>query len=260
MIDNSKVISVIGKDRRLQFCYEELRKAGYNTILCTDEAYIRDNVECYIFGVPFKKNMLPKDMKLINPKGKVFGGIIDSETMTILNNYGLKVIDYGKSEFFLKENALLTAEAAMMVYIGSVGEGFKGSEVLVSGFGRIGKALAHLLSSHGANVTVSARKYNDIERISDYGCYPMETCAINGNYDVIFNTIPANVFTRDILDRTKAKTYVELSSAPYGIESFSNWGENTRIILASGLPGKVLPVSAGRIIKEAVIEELSRDA
>ena len=258
-MSNKLQFSVVGKDRRLMFCSEALENEGYKSEFCTDEIYISNNSDYYVFGIPFKKNMLPSDIRVLAPNSCVFGGMITPDTEEVLKNNGFRVIDYAKSEFFRSENALLTAEAAMTVYIGSVGEGFKGSEVLITGFGRIGKALARLLTSHGASVTVSARKYSDIERISEYGCYPMETLGINGAYDVIFNTVPAWIFTRDVLDRTQTKTYVELASPPYGIESYMDWGDKTKVILASGLPGKVLPISAGRIIKEAIIMQLNND-
>lgn len=256
MDENNLKFQIIGKDKRLFFCYELMKNSGYNARFCSDDVYITADADCYVFGIPAKRNVFPADLSALKRNSAIFAGMIAPDVEELLKNRGFRVFDYAKSEFFLNENAALTAEAAMTVYTGACGRGFKGCEILITGFGRIGKALARMLVAHGANVTVSARKYEDIMNIPEYGCYPMETVAINGSFDVIFNTVPANIFTRDVLDRTETKTYVELASPPYGIENNSFWTEKTQVILASGLPGKVLPVSAGSIIKEAVCTTL----
>ena len=69
-----------------------------------------------------------------------------------------EIFDYGARDDFAILNALPTAEGAiecaMREYEGTI----SGSKCLVTGFGRIGKILAHKLVLLGANVTVSARK------------------------------------------------------------------------------------------------------
>ena len=243
-------IAVIGSDPRLYYCTEQLRSRGVRALQYAENA-VPDGLKCYLFAPP----LTPAKLSYVGFAEKgvtVFAGAADEEAKKLITSRGAALIDYCESEFFAAENAELTAEAALTVYIGASASSFRGAKVLVAGFGRIGKALALRLKAHGANVTVSARKISDIELIRAYGCIPTETAAIRGEYDVIFNTIPANVFTRDIIERTKTAYYVELASAPYGIGNKTVWGFGTKVIRASGLPGKVVPVSAGKLIADAV--------
>lgn len=249
-MDNRMDIAVVGSDPRLAYCAERLLSRGVRAVRCA-ESRIPDGFGCYLFAPPFNAARL--FYTGFAEKGvTVFAGAADEESKNTMTSRGAVLIDYCESEFFAAENAELTAEAAMTVYTGASASSFKGAKALIAGFGRIGKALAFRLRAFGADVTASARKIKDIELIRAYGCKPIETAAIRGEYDVVFNTIPAPVFTRDITDRTKTAFYIELASAPFGMDGKAAWGAGTKVIPASGLPGKVLPVSAGRLIADAV--------
>ena len=50
-----------------------------------------------------------------------------------------------------------------------------GARCLVTGFGRIGKVLAVMLRGLGADVTVSARKAQDLAWIELFGCRAVQT-------------------------------------------------------------------------------------
>lgn len=243
-------IAVVGSDARLYYCTEHLRAKGIKAVQFSDNA-IPSGVRYYLFAPPAPFRKL-SDVTFAKNGATVFAGAVDEDSETLITSQGGIVIDYCKTDCYAYENSALTAEAAIMVYVGASSISLRGAKTLVSGFGRIGKALSALLKAHGADVTASARKLQDIELIRAYGCKPMETAAIRGEYDVVFNTVPANVYTRDIIDRTKTDYYVELASAPFGIENRGIWGNGTKVITASGLPGKVLPVSAGKLIADTV--------
>lgn len=243
-------IAVIGNDTRLYYCAERLRSKGIRAVQYSDGSAPKDT-EYYLFAPPLTTSMLLAAGS-VKEGVTVFAGAVGTEEKQAVTSRGGRIIDYCENEHFASENACLTAEAAMTVYIGASASSFNRAKVLISGFGRIGKALTARLKAHGAYVTVSARKLTDIELIRAYGCTPMETAAISGEYDVIFNTVPARIFTRDTIDRTTTDHYIELASPPYGIETKKAWGGKTNVILASGLPGKVLPVSAGKLIAETV--------
>ena len=243
-------IAVVGRDPRLAYCAERLLSRGVRSVRF-EESRIPDGFGCYLFAPPLKAARL--SYTGFAEKGvTVFAGAADDESKRLITARGAVLIDYCECEYFASENAELTAEAAMTVYTGASAASFKHAKALVAGFGRIGKALAFRMRAFGADVTVSARKIKDIELICAYGCKPIETAAIRGEYDVIFNTIPAPVFTRDITDRTKTDYYIELASEPFGIDGKAAWSGCKKVIRASGLPGKVLPVSAGRLIADAV--------
>ena len=249
-MDNPVDIAVVGSDPRLHYCAERLRSNGLRAFRYS-ESDLPDGAACYLFAPPFTRAKL-RDVSFAKKGVTVFAGAADEGAKSSVTSRGAVMIDYCESETFARENAALTSEAAITVYIGASATSLRGAKTLVSGFGRIGKALSLLLKAHGAEVTASARKLSDIELIRAYGCAPVETSSMRGEYDVIFNTVPANVFTRDVTDRTKTDYYIELASAPFGTENPSVFGLRTRVIRASGLPGKVLPVSAGRLIADTV--------
>ena len=249
-MDKKTQTAVVGNDPRLAYCAERLNSRGIRAVRFA-EGSAPDGYGYYLFAPPFDPSKI-SHLGFVGEGVTVFAGAVNDEGKKLLTSRGAVLIDYCESEFFASENAELTAEAAITVYIGASATSFKGAEVLVAGFGRIGRSLAFRLRAFGAGVTVSARKIKDIELIRAYGCKPIETAAIRGDYDVIFNTVPARIFTRDVIDRTNTSYYIELASAPYGIENERVWGVGTNVIRASGLPGKVLPVSAGRLIADAV--------
>ena len=248
-MDKSISFALIGNDPRLYWCGERLRSRGIRAAQYPDGSI--PDVFCYLFAPPFSAAKA-MDTAFAKKGATVFVGAADDESKKLITSRGAVLIDYCECEFFASENARLTAEAAITVYIGAASASLKGAKALVSGFGRIGKSLALLLKAHGSDVTVSARKTADIELIRAYGCTPVETAGIRGDYDVVFNTVPAHIFTRDVIDRTTAGYYIELASAPYGTEDARVWGVGTKVIKASGLPGKVMPVSAGRLIADTV--------
>jgi dipicolinate synthase subunit A len=131
------------------------------------------------------------------------------------------------------------------------------------GFGRIGKILARMLLGIGANVTVEARKYQDLAWIKSYGYNGVHLNQLEkviGNYDVIFNTIPSVILDTEILSKIKKDCLViDLASKPGGVDFEMARDMGLKVIWALSLPGKVAPNTAGNIIKDTIfniIDEL----
>jgi dipicolinate synthase subunit A len=71
--------------------------------------------------------------------------------------------------------------------------------------------------------------------------------------DVIFNTVPAPVLDKDVLVKVPSTTLIiDLASAPGGTDFASAEELGVKAILAPGLPGKVAPKTAGRILAQVV--------
>lgn len=61
------------------------------------------------------------------------------------------------------------------------------------------------------------------------------------DFDVILNTIPAQVLTREVLDKTKTDVLViDLASKPGGVDFEAARELNIKTIWALSLPGKVM--------------------
>ncbi len=137
-----------------------------------------------------------------------------------------------------------------------------GARCLVAGYGRIGKVLARMLAALGAKVTVSARKPEDLAWIRLNGMRAVKTAEIreSGQYDVIFNTVPSVIFDAQTLSLVAEDALViDLASAPYGVDFEAAKRLNVKTILATGLPGKVAPQTAGIIIKNEIYQMIREE-
>ena len=171
---------------------------------------------------------------------------------------GLELADYAEREDYALRNADLTAEGALALLLEGP-RALRGSSVLIAGYGRIGQSLAEKLIPLGANVTVAARSAAARTRALLRGCaaVPVERCAAPG-YDAVVNTIPRTLFGKAELPRFAPARLIELASPPYGFDFAAAEAMGTKVILASGLPGKTAPATAAEAVEKtirAIIEE-----
>ena len=74
---------------------------------------------------------------------------------------------------------------------------------------------------------------------------------------VIFNTVPARLFDADVISRLPAGcVFIDLASAPGGIDREAAERSGVRCIWATSLPGKYAPETAGQIIADTAREIL----
>lgn len=204
-------------------------------------------------NMPFseEKTQIPELMKMIGEK-PVFSGCADQIQPYVSG----KVSDYAAREDFLWRNAELTAEGAIGLLMDGYEGAVFGTDILVTGYGRIGKCLSSYLKAMGANVTVAARKLSDRAMIALSGIqavdYPETDCSA---YQVIFNTVPALVLDESAIDRMREDVYIiDLASKPGGVDFQRAEERNLTCIHALSLPGKTAPLAAGTIIKETILK------
>ena len=187
-------------------------------------------------------------------KGKsVYGGMVNRLYRTGESWEKVSVFDYLRREELAVRNAIPTAEGAIQLAMEKYPGTLNGSKCLVTGFGRIGKVLSGMLRGLGAQVTVSARKPEDLAWIRLSGYEAVHTRHPGSGYDMIFNTVPALVFTREVLSRLEPGTLlIDLASAPGGVDRESAEILGIPVLPALSLPGKVAPKAAGEIIKETI--------
>ncbi|MDY3929688.1 MAG: dipicolinate synthase subunit DpsA [Clostridia bacterium] len=184
----------------------------------------------------------------------VLGGRIGSDIYELFKN--VKCIDYYKREELSVKNAVPTAEGAVGIAMEELPITINKSKCLVVGYGRIGKTLSKILKSMGADVTVSARKYSDLAWIDVNGYNAVHSNDIIGvaeKFDIIFNTVPALILNEDVLKRVNPDcVIIDLASKPGGVD-FEKAGDlGLNVIWALSLPGRVAPITSGKIIKETV--------
>lgn len=197
-------------------------------------------------------------------KNQLFiAGRISEKVIHLAEVYNVYIADLLEREEMAVLNAIPTAEGAIQIAMEETSITLHGANVIVLGFGRIGKILSKMLLGLGANVYVEARKYSDIAWIKSYGYHPVYISELGlylQDIDIIFNTIPSVVLDIEILKKIHRECLIiDLASKPGGVD-FEKAGElGLKTIWALSLPGKVAPVTAAKFIKETVyniIEEL----
>ena len=158
-------------------------------------------------------------------------------------------IDFLTDPLYLAENAYITAEAALDVALPYLDITLRRCPILIIGWGRIGKCLARLLKSIGADVTIAARKGSDRAMIHALGFRAADTASLDADlphFRLIYNTAPEMVIDEErslLCDSRCVK--IDLASAP-GIA-----GED--VVIARGLPAIHFPESSGKLIAETFL-------
>lgn len=172
----------------------------------------------------------------------------------------IKWVDLLDSENFSILNAVPTAEAVIKIAIERSGKTLQDSNVMVLGYGRVGKTCARLFKTLSKSVWVAARKQRDLGWIVQRGFEPIEFGDINkelGHMDIIINTVPAMVLYKNRLKLlNKDCVVIDVASFPGGVDFHA--AEEMRIDtgLYLSLPGKYSPDTAGRIVYKVVKEYL----
>ncbi len=192
----------------------------------------------------------------LSPGQVVCGGRFSPELRVLSERKGLILRDYFEREELAVANAVPTAEGAIQIAMEELPTTLYGQRVLVIGFGRLGKVLAHRLHGLGAKVTVSARNYGDLAWIEAYGYTPEHTGQLTGwlsSYDLIINTVPARVLDYpQLVDLKEDCLVLDLASRPGGVNQKAAAQLGVKVIWALSLPGKVAPSSAGVILRDTV--------
>lgn len=242
------VINIASRDKRYILLNGILKAAGYESALVEGEC--TKGVDALILSVrrELDENALDKLFGAISKKTVVLSG----NAHLLSERYGREVIDYTEGEEFLQKNAYLTAESCVSYLHSLSGKSLRGKKFFISGYGRIGKCLAKILCTFSEKIFIYARRQEVRNEIESNGFIPssLETAS---ECDYIINTVPHPIFSRAQISKFPKESYlVELASS-CGFESTEN------VNFALGLPGKILPASAARVIYEAILPYLEKE-
>lgn len=153
-------------------------------------------------------------------------------------------------------NSIPTAEGALQIAMEETDITIHGSSSCVIGFGRVAITMARTLKALGSDVTVVARNKAQLARAYEMGCKRAsysELHEVLNNCQIVFSTVPELILTRSVLKYANPDILIiDLASQP-GSTDFEAANEfGIKAILAPGLPGKVAPVSAGKILADVV--------
>lgn len=208
-------------------------------------------------NTPFSKVNISIEELFAKLDGKRFiAGSISEEVLKLVEGKNIEIIDLMTREELTVLNTISTAEGAIQIAMQETLSTIHGSNVLVLGFGRIGKILSKMLNGIGARVSCEARKEADIAWIKAYGYNPVHLNVLEeniGNYDIIINTIPYVILDAQKLDKVKKDCLIiDLASNPGGVDREVAKQKGIKTIWALALPGKVAPITSAEFLKETI--------
>ena len=267
-----KLAKMLAREQNEIFIYglekaEEL-KNNPNIKHCESIKKAIQEVEIVIGPIPFSSNgktinmpfsdkevTIREMMHVINAKVLIAGGITP-EVYEMANDEYIEIIDIMKREELAVLNTIATAEGTIQIAIENTNKIVHGSEVLILGFGRIGKVLARKLAGLSAKVTCAARKDEDLAWIQAYGHKATNINTIGENlkqYDIIINTVPRIILNEERLKYVKNDCLlIDLASNPGGIDKKAIKDNQLKFVWALSLPGKVAPTTSAEFIKDTI--------
>jgi len=192
----------------------------------------------------------------VRPGALVLGGMVKEKTAQLASEYGLAIEDYFLREELAVLNAVPTAEGALEIAMRESPRTIAGSICMITGYGRIAKALAPLLLSLGAKVKVGARKHEDLAWSKVAGCQPVHLSQLGeqlSDVEILFNTVPAMILDKGILKKLPPQCLIiDLASKPGGVDFETAKALGLNVVWALSLPGKVAPITAGEILLDTI--------
>lgn len=174
---------------------------------------------------------------------------------------GLRLVELLRDEALALLNAVPTAEGAIALAMANMRITLHDSQALVIGLGRCGQQILRLLLAFGAHVTAVGFDRLEAARGFVWGVPVVEPPAIEraaAGADVVFNTAPVVTLTEPVLARMRRDAViVDIASEPGGTDFQAAQRLGLRAIHAVALPGRVAPVTAGRILASVIPDLLA---
>lgn len=284
-------IAVLGGDDRYVHVMKQLLKQGANItavgypaelfndekITCTTIANVafetvdalllpvagmdeNGNIESYDKQETFK---LVEKMLHNTPKNcTIFTGTANNWLRNLSKQTSREMIVLFERDDIAIANSIPTAEATLQIAMEETSETIHNTNVLIIGYGRVGKTMAHLFHQVGANVSVAARKDNDLAEIATKTYHAIDMKKLPEQLaaqKIIINTVPAEILGANILEKVaKNSLIIDVASKPGGTDFIKAEQVGIHTIHALGLPGKVAPTTAGNIIGNVLTTLLQR--
>lgn len=247
----------IGEDKRSIYLKKMYEKEGKNV----DDV---DKADYVVFPIPFTKDytyitstkiLIEDFLDKIKGKKIISGGVKES-FLKEFEKYDIKYIDIMSTDYIAYLNAIPTAEGAIYKAMEYTDYVLHNANVLVLGFGRVGKILASKLKGLNANVFCEARNKKDLAHIEALGYNVVELNNLDKvleKMDVIFSTIPYEILNKNRLEKIHKDTIIiDLASGLGSVDYEYARKKGVKAYLELGIPAKVAPKSAAMYLKSAI--------
>lgn len=273
---------IIGDDRRYSIIINDFKEKNYNVdllgfddeIIGTSKISLNDidisKYDVIVFPVSGVGNDFKikskEDIKLSidflkNSKENVliFSGINTEYLDKILNYSEKKATFLMKDKGVIKENVIPTVEGILADIIINTDITINDADIMVIGYGNVGKELVKILKYLNANVTVSIELDKDKEMLDLLSISNVYSKDINNmiskitKQDIIINTAPSLVLDNKYINYYKNDVYIlDIASYPYGIDKESLDNSNIKNKIYSSIPNEVAYKTSGIILTKKI--------
>ena len=203
-------------------------------------------------------------LKTVSAGSVVMGGALKSEGAVIVREKRLIYHNLLSDTLYKHDNAVPTAEGVLSLVIGETDRVLYGRNILLFGYGHVGKATAKVFSACGAHVTVASVSEEELSLAKEAGCQIQKLPFHEGHtegldaFDCCINTIPCpGIVNEDIIRAFSPHILlVEVASGGNNICYSAAEDRGIRTLRAMSLPGKIAPRSAAEYIRSAVYRHL----
>lgn len=273
--------AVIGGDMRQVYLAEALERGGGRVChfaLCQKLGWgcgldslseVCGAASCLIGPIPFCKNgdalnqsasgqalSIDRFLDDLASGQSFFAGCIPDDFRAQAVEKGVRVFDLMKELQLSIFNTAATAEGAICEAIQRSPLNLHHNSCGVLGYGKCGRTLCSYLKGMHGRVCVFTNSKEECAQaalIADRSENLEEFAVRAGEFDFIFNTIPARIMDREILGKMKKSVVViDIASAPGGADYEAARELGLNAVLCPGLPGRYAPASSAEAVKEAV--------
>lgn len=255
-LENSKELD--GNDNIIKCNKIDEEVIQKNNVIIGPTPFSKDGINIY---APYANTEIKIKDIIEKCKNKhLISGSIKDDVLETSKKNNIKITDIMKNEELAILNCISTAEGAIEVAMRETDTIIHGSNVLILGFGRIGKVLSKKLQGLSCKVTCAARKQEAFAWINAYGYNSININEMGKEleqFNIIFNTVPHLILTKEKLKYLNKKCLlIELASKPGGIERKEAEKSNIKVVEALALPGKVAPTTTAEFMKDVIFESL----
>jgi dipicolinate synthase subunit A len=206
------------------------------------------------------KVTLPSDL-LVNTRKDViiFTGIMTDVLGNMLKMADRHAVVLMDDNDIKKENSIPTVEGIIGDLVYNTEYTINGSNILILGYGNVGKLLVSKLQYLGANVTVGVITEEDFNSLKEHNINGFYTNnadlmkSIIKNNDIIINTVPNILLSKEYLEVVGRKSYIlDVASHPHGVDFDKANEMNIKNKLLLGIPSLVAPKTAGLILTKKI--------
>ncbi len=277
-------ITILGGDLRQCYAAEYLQSRGYKVTCCQtpDFPYHSDIVKAdYLEHEPWQSDLILAPTPLTRDEINLFqteGNCppcplhdlwdqlkaehtfavcnLSKKLQTSLENTGCRILTFGNSPFFQKENARLTAEGLLAEVIRCTPFALSSANILLLGYGCCGSCIAKLFLPLCRNIYVIEQdplKENAARKDGASPIHKNDFSKVLPQCQILINTVPAPILGVAHLSEMHSSCHIfDIASAPFGFPADTTEKCLLPYYRIPGIPGRFSPVTAGRIIGQTI--------